>query len=92
VALSCHFKASKLRYSARNSAVFIYGAEMQKLTLRLGQAEWEALVDLSIKECRPAQYQAEYLLRQALEQSGLLPIEQDPARAELESKPSQEQN
>lgn len=50
---------------------------MQKVTLRLDKNEWEALLDFALEQHRPIQYQAEYIIRQALEQRGLL--QSDPA-------------
>lgn len=59
---------------------------MQKVTLRLEVHEWEALVDFALHEHRPLQYQAEYIVRQALEQNGFLKndsVEPQPNREEL---------
>lgn len=45
---------------------------MQKITVFLNKEEWEALIDVSTEDHRPAQYQAEFILRQELKRRGFL--------------------
>ncbi len=55
---------------------------MQKVTLRLEAHEWEALIDFALQQHRPLQYQAEHIVRQALEQHGFLPSDSDNPKTE----------
>ena len=45
---------------------------MQKITLQLDIREYNALAALALKQRRPLQYQAEFILREELERCGLL--------------------
>ena len=56
---------------------------MQKILITLTKEEWEILARLSIKECRPALYQAELIFRDALSNFGIIQL---PTQPEVEQK------
>ena len=59
---------------------------MQKILITLTKEEWEALAKLSIREHRPARYQAELIFRDALSAYGIVKLLEEPEEARPEVK------